>query len=270
MRKTLSLLISFCLILTLSSLVTTETTGVTTIPKPSVPEFTLNLVDSSYDIQPTTTIDPYTGQTVTSPSQHIDAKTIKININYVDFTSFEIQNDSKTYTVNLHYNVRWKGHFETEWHEIYIPMNGYAVGEKVGDKYVVSYQGNYYSTEGLIMNSGFSATFPPGSKVDFQVEALIGYIHHVVSLPVSAEVFEGEKSGWSGTQTLIIGEAAQTATPISSQSATSQSANPTDNQVLGLDWVGVAVVVSFVVVVVLLVFVVFYLRRRNVVHESAK
>ena len=46
------------------------------------------------------------------------------------------------------------------------------------------------------MNSGyFRVTFPPDTQVDFQVQALIGYIHHVVVPgPFSGEVFEGEKS----------------------------------------------------------------------------
>ena len=114
-----------------------------------------------------------------------------------------------SYIVSLQYNIRWKGHFETEWHELYIPMNGYAVGEKVGDNYVVSYQGNYYPEEGLVVNSEyFRVTFPSDSQVDFQVQALIGYIHHVVVPgPFSGEVFEGEKSDWSRTQTLTISEA---------------------------------------------------------------
>jgi hypothetical protein len=37
-------------------------TGVfASIPKPSVPEFTVKLVDSSYDIPASSLIDPYTG-----------------------------------------------------------------------------------------------------------------------------------------------------------------------------------------------------------------
>lgn len=264
MRKDFVLLLCFGLILTLSSLITIETTVATSIPKPSVPEFTVNLIDSSYDTQSTTTIDPYTGQTVTHPSQHIEARTIQIGIKYVDFTPFEIKNETNTYTVGLQYNIRWKGHFETEWHEIYFPYKGYAVGEKVGDRYVVSYQGNYYPSEGLVMNIGFSATFPPGAQVDFQVQALIGYTHHVVVAgPFSGEVFEGETSGWSGTQTLTIGEPTQTAVPSASQSSTSPSANPTVSQVFGLDLVGVTVLVIIFVIAILLVFVVFYLRKRR-------
>ena len=242
------------------------------IPKPPVPEFTVNLIDSSYDTQPTSTIDPYTGRTVNHPSQHVEARSIELRIKYIHFTSFEIENDSNTYTVNLYYNIRWKGHFENEsaWREIYIPMNGYAVGEVEGDYYVVSYQGNYYSTEGLIMNSGFSATLPPGSQVDFQVEALIGYIHHVVALPMSAEVFEGEKSGWSSTQTLTITETAPTSTPGAPSSSTPQGTNPAPTQngsqtqlPFGLGWGEIIIIVLLGVVAVLLTAAVVSLRKKN-------
>lgn len=226
-------------------------TALCEIPIPSVPIFTVELIDSSYETQPTTTINPYTGQNNTTPSQHIEARTIQLKIKSVDFAPFEVQNDSTTYSVNLHYNIRWKGHFENEthWREIYIPMNGYAVGEKVGDSYVVSYQGNYSPTEGFTLNYGPGSTFPPGARIDFQVEALIGYVHHVVVPgPFSGEVFEGGKSGWSSTQTLTIGEPTQTIIPSASQS-------------LGLDVVEVILVVLLVIIAVLLIFVVFYLRK---------
>jgi hypothetical protein len=38
--------------------------------KPSVPEFTVKLVDNSYDVPPTQTTDPYTG-TKTIPGYHV-------------------------------------------------------------------------------------------------------------------------------------------------------------------------------------------------------
>ncbi len=271
MHKSITLFLSFCFILTLSSLIVIETTVATSTPKPSIPEFTVNLIDSSYDTQPTASIDPYTGQTVTHPSQHIEARTIELRIKHVPFTPFEIENGSNMYTVNLHYNIRWKGHFEGEWHEIYIPMNGYAVGEIEGNYYVVSYQGNYSSTEGLLLDCDhFRATFPPNAQVDFQVEALIGYIHHVVALPVSAEVFEGQTSGWSSTQTLTITQTAQTPTPSISASPTPQGEGSTPSQtwpetsvLFDFDWIAV-IVALLVIIAVTLVFVVVYLRRRRV------
>jgi hypothetical protein len=200
-------------VLAVSSLIVFSSAFAQAIPKPSVPEFNVKLIDSSYVIPETTTIDPYTGQTVTHPSQHVEARTIEIRIKNVPFTPFEIENGSNTYSVGFFYNVRWKGHFEEEWHEVYNPnVNGF-LGRDSGIETVFSRQGEYSSTEGLkLYYQGLIATFPPDAQVDFQVEAMIGYIHHVVAIPFSADVFEGETSGWSATQTITISES-QTLTP---------------------------------------------------------
>ncbi|MGD6852497.1 MAG: hypothetical protein ACQCN6_10610 [Candidatus Bathyarchaeia archaeon] len=80
MHKEITLLLSFCLILTLSSLIITETTGATTIPKPSVPQFTVKFIDTSYGTSPTPTINPYTGKTVIPKSVHVEARAIEVRI----------------------------------------------------------------------------------------------------------------------------------------------------------------------------------------------
>jgi hypothetical protein len=231
------------------------------IPKPSVPQFTVKLVDSSYDIPPTTSVDPYTGKTVTQAGSHIESRTIKIYIKREFIEPFTVETPTGNWTAGLQYNIRWKGHFQQDWHEIYTATNGYAGGDIEGDYLVVSYEGEY-SSEGLdLYYQGLIARFPPDGQVDFQVEAMIGYVSRD---PLAIGwVFNGETSGWSGTQTLTIGEPTQTAVPSASQSSTSPSANPTVSQVFGLDWVGVAIVVLLGAVVVLLVFVVFYLRKRR-------
>ena len=215
MNKALTLLLILALVA--SSLIMLSSVCAQTIPAPSVPEFTVNLIDSSYETQPTTTIDPYTGQTVTNPSQHIEARTIEIRIKNVPFTPFEIENGSNTYTVNFLYNIRFKGHFEEEWHYPYNPnVNSYK-GRDSGVETIISYQAEYSSTEGLRLTpdrGGFYGTFPPNAEVDFQVQAMIGYIHHVVVPgPFSADVFEGQTSDWSNTQTLKLADGAVSASP---------------------------------------------------------
>ena len=51
------------------------------IPKPSVPEFTLKYVDNSYDVPPktTTSTDPYTNEitTTTIPGYHVENRTVE-------------------------------------------------------------------------------------------------------------------------------------------------------------------------------------------------
>jgi hypothetical protein len=47
------------------------------ILKPSVPEFTVQLIDNSYDVPVTQTIDHYTGEIITHPSHHVENKSIE-------------------------------------------------------------------------------------------------------------------------------------------------------------------------------------------------
>jgi hypothetical protein len=214
-------------ILAVSSLILVESAFAQSIPKPSVPEFTVKLIDTSYNTPATSTIDPYTGETITHPSQRIEARTIEIRIKNVQFTPFEIKNGSNTYTVNFQYNIRFKGHFEEEWRYPYNPNVNNYIGRDSGVETIISHQGEYSSTEGLKLTpdrGGFYATFPPNAKIDFQVQAMIGYIHFVVVPgPFSGMVFEGQTSDWSNTQTITIGETSTSNSP----SPTPQTSNPT-------------------------------------------
>ena len=223
--KGLSLLLA--VILAVSSLIMIESAYAQSIPKPSIPEFTVKLIDSSYVIPATTTIDPYTGQTATSQSKRIDARTIEVRIKDVQFSPFEKKNGSNTYTAQFYYNIRFKGHFEKEWHEIYNPNVNGLLGSygSYGKETVLSLQGEYSSTEGLkIAPQGiYFPTFLPNAQIDFQVEAMIGYIHHVDAMPFSADVFEGVTSGWSNTQTITVPE-----------TSTSPLPNPTSTSIQNL------------------------------------
>ena len=46
----------------------------------SIPEFTLKLVDNSYDRPAKTTVDPYTGEDITCHGSHVENKTIVLSI----------------------------------------------------------------------------------------------------------------------------------------------------------------------------------------------
>lgn len=83
---------------------------------PLVPEFTLKVVDYSYDVppKPTSSIDPETGDTITTtiPAHHVENKTIEIWIKNQQFTPYE--SDGKTNY--FYYNISYKWHGENEWH----------------------------------------------------------------------------------------------------------------------------------------------------------
>ena len=260
--------LSFILILMLSSAIIAEVFA--SIPQPAIPEFTVKLIDSSYDIPSTTTVDPYTGKIVTHEGSHVESRRILIKITNEPFMPFLVQEGSANWTANYYYNIRWKGHFEQEWHEIYSPSNDF-LPRAVGSETVFSNEGDF-STDGLKLSTqGMYVTFPVESQIDFQVEAMIGYVHRVVEGGMAPWHFFGEKSGWSGTQTLTITETAPTLEPIPSPSSTPQDITPIPSGtnaptsiLFGLNLVEVILAVLLGAVVVLLVFVVvFYLRKRR-------
>ncbi|MDR2204278.1 MAG: hypothetical protein LBE76_08335, partial [Nitrososphaerota archaeon] len=149
------------------------------IPKPEIPEFTVKLVDRSYDVAPTQITDPYTGKTENRPGYHVKKTGIDITIKNQD------------YPYPLSYSVRTKGHFEDEEH--WVNMFTRIGGRPEGQYTVLEYEEHSY---------------PDGAKVDFQVEALYGSMEwnddgYVPGVGGSWH-FVGERSGWSKTQTLTV------------------------------------------------------------------
>lgn len=97
-------------ILTASSITMVKAYATST---PSVPEFSLKVVAHPFDVAPTTTIDPYTGESITTNyGYHDENKSIEVTIKNQPFTS--TLDASGNYT-SLYYNVRYKGHYTNEW-----------------------------------------------------------------------------------------------------------------------------------------------------------
>jgi len=223
------------------------------IPKPSVPQFTIKFVNASYSV---TTTNSYTGQ---SETQQISNNSIEITIKN---QPFDYSNNGLAY--QIYFDVRIKPHFTNidNWTEVY-PLenltssqaneNGvFSFAEYISpDSPPQSYSSytiitfpvlptdlygasgydiqRYYSgqegQEGTY--STFLRAIPSGGQLDFQVEALVGHdsqmwvIQHPLyplvggySAPANAYDLT---SGWSATQTITI----------PSSSSTSPSPNPT-------------------------------------------
>jgi hypothetical protein len=226
-----SLSIAFWATIILSGLILTSatrfgtaqaSTGYSSTPKPTVPEFTLKLVEHPYDVSPTYSTDPYTGESVmTQSGYHVQNKSIEITIKNQHFTPYE---DSNGNDITLMYNIRWKGHFGDLW--------SYYAGktnkiENTRDYFRASDSDYSVVVGGLSWNEdSVGYHFPIGSlsegsqdsHVDFQVEALIGHSNRVYvgnMIPFGAIYyynFTGEASDWSTTQTITISES-QTPTP---------------------------------------------------------
>ncbi len=257
MRKTA--LVWLMLILILNSLLTVEFSLSQTV-KPVIPEFTVRYVDYSYDTPVSTPIDPFTGKVTTKPTQHIENKTIQITI--------------KNQTINdsdyLYYKVRMKGYASEQWANIsFIQANPNSEFTNL----------QYSSTGGSqFYFAGESVYIPSGGKLDFQVQAQVWtYIQSDSVFGSWNQVLLAE-SDWSSTQTIHLDEESSAPTS-ASQSTVSATPNPsashlqspgaTPNQpvwgnsvFLGLDWVGVVVLMLLVVAVVLLVLVVVFLHKR--------
>jgi hypothetical protein len=182
------------------------------ISKPSVPEFTLKLVEHPYDVATTYSTDPYTGENVTHAGYHVENKSIEVSIKNQPFTPYEIQENENNWSINFFYNIRVKGHFGQDWNEVYHPSDGFP--RQSDSEYTVE---SFSSTEGedFYATSTSVVHAPSGGQVDFQVEAMVGYVHREISIPVPGTgwVFTGEASGWSNTQTLTINASAPITTP---------------------------------------------------------
>jgi hypothetical protein len=207
-------------ILAVSSLMMVEFAFAQSILRPSLPEFTLKLIDHSYDVpeRMATTIDPYTGKpfNFTLPGYHQENKTIEITI--------------KNPSGAAYYNFRWKGHSENEWsYEPFNPANPYTLEYS---KYVP----NNASTSTFIKDIPYNAStstltvftlyfikanaIPPGGEIDVQVQALYGNFDAVPSpsQPLHGGLyydfnFKGTTSDWSSTQTVTIPEISASTSP---------------------------------------------------------
>lgn len=233
MRSSIALV--FILILTASSLTMVKPAWAQT--KPAVPEFTLKYVDNSYDVPPTYSIDPYTGQNITIQAGYrVQNKSIEVIIRNQPFTVYNSP-------LTLFYNIGCKGHFAEYWSYLNFSLGHFTVASnslKVDGSLVSPNAEFTVVTYALGGNNGtdqysfWLRDSSEGGQVDFQVQALMGYYTTHESTPVPGfrqgyyQVFTGDGSGWSETQTITIPEEipSPTAEPILSPTPT-QEGTPT-------------------------------------------
>ena len=231
LNKGFSLL--FVVILAVSSLIMVESAFAQSIPKPSVPEFTVKFVNASY---PVTTTNPYTGLSETALASN---NSIQITIKNQPIITLNNQ---------IYYNIQGKPHFTGNWTELYpienwtSAYNGdgtFAYAEYINynsprqstSSYTIvtfpvvatdifsasgydiqMYFDGYQYTEGTY--TAFLRAIPAGAQIDFQVEALIGHASQtwIIEHPfyptigghfAPATTYD-ETSGWSNTLTVTI------------------------------------------------------------------
>jgi len=259
--------------LTASSLMLIESaSGVTSVTRLAAPKFSVKYIDNSYDVPPTTTMDPYKGQTITEEYQVIN-KSIEITIENPLSSNY-----------GAYYSVRAKGHFEENWINafdiLYLPQTLVITFSSTREGY-------YYSS-----NPKSKLVYAPlDCQVDFQVKAIKGHTYQVpapyVPFPRTPEYLTNFKvdaeSDWSETQTVTIPNASYTLIPANPSPTTSTpastypptlSATPIQNSTstltqiviqtdiaLGLNWEQTIIALIGVIIVALVVPSLFYRRR---------
>lgn len=226
-------------------------------PKPSVPEFTLKFVDNSYDVPPAYGIDPYTGKNViTMKGYHVQNKTIVLTV------------ENQPHVINdnvLYYNVRWKGHFSNSW--IYYPREYLLSSISDYTIMVFGFFGNN-DTKGYYTMANLD--IPSGGQVDFQVQAFRGYSTTIEGTPgplsnrpTYQTTYTGVTSGWSNTQTIIVGESGSTEPPNASPSQNPTAPLNQSNTQSGLGWVEVGLFAVAGIIIALLIVNIVYMKRRR-------
>jgi len=171
-----------------------------TIPKPSVPEFSIETIDSSYDVPPITSssTNPYTGEvtTTTTPGYHVENKTTILKIVNQPFTPYKIQQNDDSFNINLYYNIQIKGHYSKEW-------DNYRYNNGSSDKNL------FRDSKSQFTIVQIDEYLPKDGKVDFRVQALEGYqrgINVYPGVPGQHWIIIGSASDWSNTQTITISD----------------------------------------------------------------
>lgn len=233
MSKALALMLFTLLVL--SGLAIVSCTIAQSIPKPSVPEFTLKFEPLTYYVPPIYETNPYTGENDTiQEGSHVENDSIIVTIKNQPFSY-----SSNGLTYHMYYNIRIKPRFAENWTELY-PLTkqpnspydwdneSWSYSIYLFPKYQLQSNSNYtvlsYALEDLLQYLWRYPFLDTDSDVqlDFQVEAIVGhdsqlwYIEHALA-PEYGGHYElaiefDETSGWSETQTVIIKES-QNPTP---------------------------------------------------------
>jgi len=168
---------------------------------PAVPEFTVELIDTSYDVPATYSTDPYTGKQVTHEGYHVARRTIEVRIKNQPFTPYT---DRNGWEIKFYYNVRIKGHY-TEWgskfDNVYKPEE--MPTQSNSEYTIISFHdigdGGFYLAPAPRM-----LEVSPDGQIDVQVKALVGFPSEGDVLAGVPSLFTGTESDWSATQTLRI------------------------------------------------------------------
>ncbi len=189
-----------------------------TMPKPSIPEFTVSVTDHSYDVPTTTTTTTdLDGRiiTTTTPGYHMINGSIEVSIKNQPFTPYY---DSDGYPTNLYYHIRIKllDPDPTYWR--YIPGEDQYFSATNSTYTVVTYGYQDHSFVDTWGGMPAYSSFKADGSIDFEVEAFIGHTNTTYRFSGAPVIrsedlivrYVGQTSGWSSTQTATIPNGAYT------------------------------------------------------------
>ncbi len=164
---------------------------------PSVPQFTLNVVDDSQYVPQTYTVDPNTGESVASGDYTIQSVTVELRIQNQPYSQVIVKDGNAT---QLRYLARFKEHF-ADWDN---SASEATLTQSWDGETVFTYfkgLGSEHYESWQILPDVY------GAQIDFQVKAQVGYYHQYFpdfgGFPVTTFVVLSE-SDWSSTQTVVL------------------------------------------------------------------
>jgi hypothetical protein len=210
-------------------------------------------------------------------SSSIDNNTLEMVIQNQPFASY-IDNG---WNISLFYNIRLKEHTTENWTEFYDPEDGYPY-QSPGPTQTFIELGTFGDSGFTLRSVSKIIEVTSGTHEDFQVEAMIGYLHRVPNpnatglIDMYPWVFTGETSSWSTTQTITPPPSNKSASiPTESPNISSPSPSPkieptsTSKQPSGFLGTnlpveyGYAIVAVLVIIVVAVLSLVYYKKPRK-------
>jgi hypothetical protein len=205
--KTFTIFLALTIAMSCLTLLTVKPANAQSNDSPSPPQFTIKYIDNSIQVQPTTTVDPYSGKTIVNKGYLIVNKTIELIIL-----------NQPTSDAGVYYTIRAKGHFEENW-----TQSLYYYSQNLN----MFFRSTNEQTEGFYVgNIGTSLYVPSDGKLDIQLQAVQG--GYFSDRPDGAQgVFKTfGVSGWSNIGTLILPDGSVTTTPFLNPPTTTPTSTP--------------------------------------------
>jgi hypothetical protein len=235
-------------ILAVSSLIMVESAFAQSAPKPSVPEFTLELVGPPFYVNTTYSLDPSTGQIVAKIGYTNEYSYVMLVIKNQPF--------NPSYG-SLYYNVQIRNQNT--------PYENWTVVRYDGPNPLQTTDSEYTNIS-LRIDGQWGLPSIAGTQTDVQVQAMLGNFYYGHSNPpiTSGFMFSGITSDWSSTQTLRIPAnipLSATLTP-----STSPAATPSPTNYIGVHLTEQEVIIIVTIAAALIgagLGLLFYFKKRR-------